>query len=645
MRSLNSKLVMDFISEQGYDSVEKTYVAYTPLEDYMCIAVAESYDNETEENSARLAVEAVLTAFEKKPSLKRLRDYIQYANEQIILHSTRNELKVSLTVLVSDYTRMRYAYCGNTRIYILYENIFTHISKTQTQYHQMIEEDAQVQPDGAQVHNLTEYLGKEKHVRLFLSKTMELTEGSTILFATSNLWGRLSEIEILDAYEYTKTGREFLEILQELLLSLQEEYDQRMGSFTAAFLYIEKTYKEDIQKKKKRKRLFILLAVVGIVILLLVLVVVSCIRALDRNQMREIQKHDQRGRRYIEYENYVKALEEYEQAVTLANSMNYKNWQYLEQKRELEEMVTDTEAMLILHQEAEAAFSGGEYEKAGKLYAQIQKEATYQQFLSLAESAEQKQEEIVVRMQILQHISLGDMYDATQDYEEALLHYNRALNELTKIIDLALEGDVQAKIFAIRQKQREAIQAEEEAEQAEKEAKQAEEEAKKEEKAAQKAAAADRAVIKINTLLVNANAALEEGRTARARELYQQALSRYNKFSGSTEDADKLFQDLTALGQAITEAEVKAKEVAKEERASQAAQYAIQAKEAARGGDRKTAQTLYEKALAIYQELNIWDEKTEALYDALDELKNETQPNQDNVQNSEQGEAQNEPQE
>lgn len=175
--------------------------------------------------------------------------------------------------------------------------------------------------------------------------------------------GRLSEIEILDAYEYTKTGREFLEILQELLLSLQEEYDQRMGSFTAAFLYIEKTYKEDIQKKKKRKRLFILLAVVVIVILLLVLVVVSCIRALDRNQMREIQKHDQRGRRYIEYENYVKALEEYEQAVALADGMNYKNWQYLEQKRELAEMVTDTEAMLILHQEAEAAFQAENMKK------------------------------------------------------------------------------------------------------------------------------------------------------------------------------------------------------------------------------------------------------------------------------------------
>ena len=158
MRNLNSKLVMDFISEQGNDPIEKTYVAYTPLSDYFCIAIAESYDNETEENSAKIAVEAALTAFEKKPSFKRLREYIQYANEQVILHSTRSQLKVSLTVLVSDYTRMRYAYCGNTRIYILYENLFTHISKTQTTYQQLSEDSGEEEPDREEIHNLTEYL-------------------------------------------------------------------------------------------------------------------------------------------------------------------------------------------------------------------------------------------------------------------------------------------------------------------------------------------------------------------------------------------------------------------------------------------------------------------------------------------------------
>ena len=54
MRRLNSKLVMNFISEKGNDQIEKTYVAYTPLENFMCIAIAESYDNETAENSEGL---------------------------------------------------------------------------------------------------------------------------------------------------------------------------------------------------------------------------------------------------------------------------------------------------------------------------------------------------------------------------------------------------------------------------------------------------------------------------------------------------------------------------------------------------------------------------------------------------------------
>ncbi|MDE6968995.1 MAG: hypothetical protein K2P69_04380 [Eubacterium sp.] len=630
MRNLNSKLVMDFISEQGYDSIEKTYVAYTPLEKFVCIAVAESYDNETDVNSAQLAVEAVLTAFEKKPSLKRLREYIRYANEQILLHSTRSQLKVSITVLVSDYTRMRYAYCGNTRLYVLYENLLTHTSKTQTKYQQMLENNEEEKPDNEEIHNLTEYLGRDKHVRPFVSKVMPLTEGSTILFATSNLWGRLSEIEILDAYEYTKTGREFLEILQELLLSLQEENDQRMGSFTAAFLYIEKTFKEDTQKKKKRKRMIWIAVIVLTAIVVIVTIVILCIRALDRRKMTEIEKLDQRGVRYMGYENYDKALTQYEQAVKQAEGLSLNNWQYIEEKRELTETVTDREAILTLFQEAEAAFAGSDYVQAKKLYAQIQKESVYQGFDELSEYAKKKAEEITARMQIMQLISLGDMYQSTEDYEEALFQYNRALNELTKMMDLELQGDVQAKIFAIRQKQKENSQAEEAAQ---KEA----EQKKEEEEAAQKEAKADRAVIRINTYIANANNALEEGRPERARELYKQALSRYNKFTGSSEDADKLYADITALGQAITEAEVKAAEEAQEEHLARAAKYMIQAKEAARAGDKTTARTLYENALAVYQSLNIWDERVQEVYDALDELEHGGAADTGQAQNDAQG--------
>ncbi len=643
MRNLNSKLVMNFLSEQGFDPIEKTYAAYTPLENYLCAAVAESYDNEMEENSAQIAVEAVLTAFEKKPSLKRLSEYIRYANEQVMLHSTRCQLKVSITVLVSDYTRMRYAVCGNTRIFVLYENLILHTSKTQTKYQQILdssqtnhadelnekgnEESAQT-ADRTQIHNLTEYLGKDRKVRPLISKITELTEGSSILFATGNLWGRLSEIEILDAYEYTKTGKEFLDILQELLLSYQEEDDQRIGSFTAALLYIEKKFQEDVQKKKRKKRLMFLLAAAVLVLMLLLWTVILCIRAFDRSKMREIEKHSKKGTRYLDYENYDKALEEYEKALELTEGLSLRNWQYISQKEELIETVSGQEALLALLQEAQTAFSSGGYEKAEKLYAQIQKEAAWQGFALLSSDAEKKTAEILARREILQQISLGDMYDASEDYEEALAQYQKALESLSAYTDLETQGDVQAKIYGIRQKQKEEKQEAEDAKQAAEEKKQEAEQKKQEAEDAKKQAAADKAVIKINTLLANANGALEEGRTARARELYQQALARYNKFSGSSEDADKLYQDITILRQAITEAEVKAAEEAKEERIAQAARYAIQAKEAARGGDRQTARELYEKALAVYQEQNIWDERTQAVYDAMDGLEQENQPQQ-----------------
>ncbi|MCI9080187.1 MAG: hypothetical protein HFH68_14975, partial [Lachnospiraceae bacterium] len=276
MRRLNSKLVMDFISEKGNDQIEKTYIACTPLENYMCIAIAESYDNELEENSAKIAVQAVLAAFARKPSLKRIPEYIRYANKQLFLHSTRFKLKASLTVFVTDYTWMRYGICGNTKLYEIYENIFTLTSRTQTVYQQLLDKDAGAEPDQAEIHNLTEYLGRKHHIKPMVSKKIKLTEGSVLLFATSNLWGRLSDIEILDAYENTKTNEEFLDSLQELLLSLQGQGQQKIGSYTAVLLSVEKIFHEDVQKEKKKKRiiLIIIIAFFAIVLILCITVLV-----------------------------------------------------------------------------------------------------------------------------------------------------------------------------------------------------------------------------------------------------------------------------------------------------------------------------------------------------------------------------------
>lgn len=605
MRKLNSNLVVDFISEQGNDAIEKTYVAYTPLENFMCIAVAESYDNEVRENSARIAVEAVLTAFERKPSFKRIREYLKYANEQVLLHSTRHQLKVSITVFVTDYTRMRYGVCGNTRLYEMYENLFTRISRTQTKYQQFLDEDAGTQVDGSEIHNLTEYLGKGRRVKPLVSKKILLTEGSSFLFATSNLWCRLSEVEILDAYENAKTNEEFLDNLQELLLSRQDQDSQSIGSFTAAVLLAEKTFKEDVQKEKKKKRLIFLILAAVVAVVLIIFIAILIIRANDRRLLGEISERDQKGVKYVGYENYTKALGEYEQAAELVAGLSLNNWQYTAEKKEMKEKVMDRKELLSMLQDGEAAFSGKDYEQAKKLYTQIRQEASYQEFYALAEDAAEKLKEIDIRMQISQFVTLGDMYASTEDHKEALEQYAKASELLGQITDLETLGSVQSKIYEVKQKQKEAEAAEEAARQ--------EEEAKAEQKA----------VVQINALIASANRALDEGRLARARKLHRKVLAQYNRFTGSGEDADKIYEAITALGQAILEAEAKAKEDALNEQVAEAAKYSIQAKEAGKKGDREKAVKLYRKALKIYKELDIWDERAEEIYEAIDALEQE----------------------
>ena len=100
-------------------------------------------------------------------------------------------------------------------------------------------------------------------------------------------------------------------------------------------------------------------------------------------------------------------------------------------------------------------------------------------------------------------------------------------------------------------------------------------------------------------------------------------MAQYNQFTGSGDDADKMYEDITTLGQAIVEAEAKAKEDALNEKLAEAVKYSIQAKEAGKKGKMENAVKLYRKALKIYKELDIWDERVEEIYEAIDALEQE----------------------
>lgn len=618
MRKLNSKIITNFISEKGHDSIHKTYVAYTPLDKFICFAVAESYDNDTEINSAKLAVETVLSEFEKKPSFKRLKKYLKCANEQILLQSTKYRRKVSITVILSDYTRMKYAVCGNTKIHVYFGNIFSLISKTQTKHQELLEDQTIIYADPFEAHNLIQYLGIGKRIKPYISKKIMLEDNSTILMSTSNLWGLVSDIELLDAFENAKNNQELLESIEELLLSKQEA--EKIGSYTAAAIAVEKTFKEDNIKKKKRKRILITVGIILLVLLIIGAIVISFIRASDRKKISNIKTLNQKGLNYIEYENYAKALDIYEDASESADKLSLTNWQYIDVKKKLKDKVSEKLAILTTIEDGETSIKESDYDTAKRLYTQVKEQAQYNEETELYEYACERLELINKMLTVKQLIAVGDMYISTEDYADAIKAYEEAVDILKDIDEVELRGEVQVKIYDAIQKQKEA-----------KEKTQTEKDVKEKAKA-------DKKIIQIKAYITTANKLLGDDNISGASELYEKIMALYEKIGISDEDTDKVYEEIVALEQAITEAkekkketkekeeekakeeEEKKKEEAKENKLKKAQKYMIEAADLARKGQKKKALSYYEKALAVYKELNIWDDQVDKIYEAIDEL-------------------------
>lgn len=622
MRRLNSRLQTNFISEKGSDSVHKTYVAYTPLDRYLCIAVSESYDNDVDINSAKLAVETVLTEFEKKPSMKKIKDYIKSANEQILLHSTKNILKASIMVIVSDYTRMRYGVCGNTKMHVFHENMLSFVSETQTKYEEFQSHQIDLDSDPSQIHNLTCYLGIGKSVRPYISPKISLIENSTILISTSNIWGLVTDIELLDAYENAEKNEEILNNVEELLLSRQG--NQEIGSYTAAAIWIERTFKEDTQKIKKRKKLILFAIILLLLIALIASIVILSMRAMDRSKMSKIEAYDQKGTKYITYENYSKSLEQYEKADEISQKLSLNNGQYKKKKSEIKTEITDKLTLLTTILDAIESYEGKDYKSAKGFFTEVLQEANYAGEDSICSYAEEMLKEINIQLEVSQLVSLGDVYESTEDHKQALSSYNQALKLLKQTDDVETRGTVQLKIYDIKQ-----ILKELEAKKEEETAKEEEEKEKQEEEKSYKQ------LVKIQVQLASASKYLEEGNIEEAKSLHKKMLSIYNSIPSPSEEIIKIYTEIVALEQAISDAQVKKAEDALNKQLEKVQEYLLEAAEAEQKGKMEDAVALYEKALAIYKKQKIWNDDVEKIYENINRLT--AQPTSD-AENPESGE-------
>ena len=423
MRKYNSSLKTAFVSEAGSKLTNKDYFGFVELDNFACYVIADGITDKGDADGARIAIEAIIQAFQEEPGIGkgRIKGYLKRANEVLLKGESDEKLKASLTVVVTDYVKLRFGYVGNTRFRIYRQGrcLFTtnDMSLTQDMVH-----SGQVREDKASRHeernNLYAYLG-QKSFRPFVSTKVKLLEGDILTLYTRGIWEQVDEGELLDVFsEAGNDPAEECDKVEELLLSRQPG---ELENYTFAAIYVEKVF-QDPNRKRKMKRI-LLITVVVLVLLLVVGLLLFLWQRGRREKREEMELIFSNVETYIEDNNYIRAREECDKALELAGELKDK-----EEKEKYNQYLISLEAIIV----ADETYNEGDYTQAKEDYLKARVRVKYADNLGLS-YIEKRLEQITTYEQVFDQISLGDRLLEYENYALAEEKYLEAKEKASSI--------------------------------------------------------------------------------------------------------------------------------------------------------------------------------------------------------------------
>ena len=324
MKKSNSEFKTAFVSEAGGELVNNDYFAFIELDDYACYCLATGITDFNETPAAQIAVESFLMRFQDKPTMSRgsLIRYLEEVNDEL-LHGAKNpeRLKASVIVIVSDYEKIRYMEAGNIRL-----RMYRQGSKILTSRDMSLAGDLVAKHESDTVldkheerHNLYAYLGKDGYFSPHVSDKVKLSDGDILAFYTSGIWEHVDEGEIDDIFkEAGNEPQESVDAIEDLLLSRQPD---KLTSYTAAALFINKFYR-DPEREQRRAR-YIKIAVIVFIVLLLIGIIGYIIYHFHQNKVEDLKRTETETVEYLKAGNFVRAKESAETAQKLAKDLRY----------------------------------------------------------------------------------------------------------------------------------------------------------------------------------------------------------------------------------------------------------------------------------------------------------------------------------
>ncbi len=590
MRKYNSSFKTAFISEEGSRLKNNDYFGFVELDKYACYVIADGITDMRDSQSAKKAIEAVVSAFHNEPGIskRKLKRYLKYANKELLKGKSYEKLKASITVVLTNYEKFRYGCAGNTRLRLYRDGRMILASSDMSLSQDMVEADRLAADKLAQHeerNNLYSYLGKE-HFKPFISKKKKLADGDIITLYTRGIWENIDEGELSDVF--AETGNEPLEEcdkVEDLLLSRQPE---NLDNYTFAAIYIDKVFVDPNRRKRIKK-----IIIITLVILILALVIGTVVylwRRSRRQKREDMAQCFANTETYIEDNNYIRAKEECDKALELAGKLRDK-----EAQNRYNNYLVCLEAVI----QADDSYDEGKYEEAGEAYLTAKVRTRYADYIA-ADYIENKLLQIEQYEQVFNNISLGDSLLAYGSYEMAEQRYLDAKKDASAIY--FTEGKQQA-LDALEKLYAQWSAAKEEAEE------------QSAEQAADETAAAE--------LVRQGDETYSSGDYDGAMVFYLIALEKYTKMEDTAQ--------ISFLNKKIIALNEKQQEV--EARASEAKEFEELARMYEEEGDYEQAKLQYQYAKEIYEELDK-SNKADEIQGKVDIVETKKEKSEDNAQDA-----------
>ena len=255
-------------------------------------------------------------------------------------------------------------------------------------------------------HNLYCYLGQDKDFRPFISKKLKLSDSDAAALMTRGVWEHLDDGLLKDAF--ADEPQETVDAVEDLLLSMQPK---DLGAYTFATIFFNKTYNDPNRKRKIKRAIMIAIPII------LVLVVVAVILAVYfHNRQKKIDSMEQSFYDTIEYiqaDNYVRAKEECQKALDLAEGLSDK---------EIQEDAGNYMKLIESVIAGDDALTGGEYSDAQRNFLNARNRTRYADNLGL-DYIDDRLEQTSQYMSVYELISLGDTLAQGQQYDKAEEQY------------------------------------------------------------------------------------------------------------------------------------------------------------------------------------------------------------------------------